>query len=118
MAEPKIFKGGISVDDRGEVSFVNDFNFPGIKRFYTLFNHKSGFIRAWHGHKNEEKYFHVIQGASLICAVEIDNWNKPDPKLDIKRFTISSKSPSVLYIPKGYANGTMSLTDDCRVIVF
>ena len=118
MQEPKLIKGGISVDDRGEVSFVNEFNFENVKRFYTLSNHTSSFIRAWHGHKKESKYFHVISGSALICAVEIDNWENPSKTLKIHRFTLSEKTPSVLFIPKGFANGFTSLTNSCKIIVF
>ena len=44
-------RGGVAVDDRGEVGFVNDFTFSGVKRFYTVANHSDGFVRAWHGHR-------------------------------------------------------------------
>jgi dTDP-4-dehydrorhamnose 3,5-epimerase-like enzyme len=118
MSEPKLFKGGLAVDDRGDVGFVNDFNFDGVKRFYTISNHDKGFVRAWHGHKKESKYFHVIKGAALVCAVEIDNWDNPSADLKIHRFVLSEKTPSVLFIPSGYANGSKSLTDDCKIIVF
>ncbi|HEY3250089.1 MAG TPA: dTDP-4-dehydrorhamnose 3,5-epimerase family protein [Ignavibacteria bacterium] len=116
--EPKLIKGGLSVDDRGEVAFVNEFNFDKVKRFYVLGNHSSGFVRAWHGHKKESKYFHVVKGSALICAVKIDNWESPSAKLNVSRFTLSEKTPAVLYIPSGYANGSMSLTDDCKIMVF
>ena len=39
--------------DRGEVGFVNDFDFEGVKRFYTLKNHPAGYVRAWHAHRRE-----------------------------------------------------------------
>lgn len=116
--EPKLIKGGIAVDDRGEVGFVNDFSFEKVKRFYTLSNHTKGFVRAWHGHKKESKYFYVISGAALICAVKVDNWESPGTSSEVKRFTLSGKNPSVLYIPAGYANGSMSLTDDTKIMVF
>ena len=32
--------GDLAVDDRGEVGFVNDFDFAGVKRFYTVRNHQ------------------------------------------------------------------------------
>lgn len=118
MSEIKLIKGGISIDDRGEVGFVNDFTFENVKRFYTLFNHKKGFVRAWHGHKNESKYFHVVSGTALICAVKIDNWAKPSKKLAIQHFVLSAKSPAALFVPKGFANGFMSLDDECKIIVF
>lgn len=116
--EPKLIKGGLAVDDRGEVGFVNDFSFEKVKRFYTLFNHSKGFVRAWHGHKKESKYFHVISGAALICAVKIDNWESPSAAAEVKRFSLSEKSPSVLCVPAGYANGSMSLTEDAKIMVF
>ena len=118
MDEPVIIKGGLAVDDRGEVGFVNDFHFDNVKRFYTLSNHSKGFIRAWHGHKKESKYFHVIKGTALICAVKIDNCENPSKNLMVARYTLSEKSPSVLFVPAGFANGSMSLTDDCKIIVF
>jgi len=118
MEEPVLIKGGLSVDDRGEVGFVNDFHFKDVKRFYTLQNHSKGFVRAWHGHKNESKYFHVVKGAAMICAVKIDDWNKPSAGLKVAKFTLSEKSPAVLFVPAGHANGFMSLTGDCKIIVF
>ena len=48
MAVPQLIEGGLAVDDRGEVGFINDFNFDRVKRFYWVSNHISGFIRAWH----------------------------------------------------------------------
>ena len=65
MEEPKIISGGLAVDDRGVVSFINDFNFSNVKRFYQVENHRQGFIRAWHGHKKEGKYVYVCQGSAL-----------------------------------------------------
>ncbi len=114
----KLIKGGIAVDDRGSVSFVNDFNFENVKRFYAVENHKQGFIRAWHGHKKESKYALVVKGSALVCAVEIDDWEEPSKDLEVNRFVLSEKSPSVLFIPAGYANGFMSLTEDAKIIFF
>ncbi len=116
--EPKLIKGGIAVDDRGSVSFVNDFDFAGVKRSYMIKNHQQGFIRAWHGHRREAKYFTVVKGSSLLCGVEIDDWNAPSKNLKIHRFVLSETTPSVLFLPAGYANGAMSLTDDAQIMVF
>jgi dTDP-4-dehydrorhamnose 3,5-epimerase len=118
MNEPTLIRGGVGIDDRGEVGFVNDFNFQGVKRFYTLKNHKAGFVRAWHGHKKESKYLYVTKGSAIIAAVKIDNWDKPNKDLPICRYVLSEKQPTVLFIPAGYANGTMSLESDTQIIVF
>lgn len=117
-AVPQLLKGGLAVDDRGTVGFVNDFNFDGVKRFYTVENHKQGFVRAWHAHRNESKYVMVIKGSAVIGAVQIDNWEMPSSNLKVHRFVLSEKNPSVLFIPAGYANGFMSLTEDTKIIFF
>ena len=118
MSEPRLIKGGLAVDDRGQVSFVNDFDFDGVKRFYAVENHARGFIRAWHAHKKEAKYLMVVSGAALVGAVAIDDWDKPSKDAQVHRHVLSAHSPSVLYIPAGYANGFMSLAEDTRILFF
>ena len=118
MTIPYVFEGGLGIDDRGEVGFVNDFNFDGIKRFYWVANHRSGFIRAWHAHKREAKYVTVVQGTALIGAVEIDDWDNPSKDSKLWRYALSDHKPSTLYIPAGYANGFMSLTAETKLIFF
>ncbi len=116
--EQQLFKGGLAVDDRGAVSFVNDFNFEGVKRFYIVENHKQGFVRAWHAHRNESKYVMVVKGSAVIGAVKIDNWENPSRDLKIHRYVLSEKSPSVLFIPAGFANGFMNLSEDAKIVFF
>ena len=114
----RLFDGGLAVDDRGQVSFVNSFDFKDVKRFYMVANHKQGFVRAWHAHKKEAKYVLVVKGAAVLGAVEIDNWDKPSRKSEAQRFVLSEKKPTVLYIPAGYANGFMTLIEDTQIMFF
>ena len=107
----KVLEGGVAVDDRGQLSFVNDFDFKDVKRFYMVDNHEKGFIRAWHGHKKEGKYVFVPNGAILIGCVNLETE-------EIDRFVLSSSKPQVLYIPPGYANGFMNLQNNTKVMFF
>lgn len=116
--QPVLIAGGLAVDDRGELAFVNDFHFEGVKRFYSVSNHRAGFIRAWHGHKREAKYVTAVSGAALVGAVRIDNWEQPSRELPVDRFVLSAHRPAVLYIPAGYANGFMSLSADLKLVFF
>lgn len=116
--EPTLFRGGIAADDRGDVSFVNDFDMTPVKRFYRVRNHVAGFIRAWHAHRREGKYAFVARGAALVCAVRIDNWEAPSRTQAVHRHVLSDKSPAVLWIPPGYANGFKSLTADMEIFFF
>lgn len=115
---PKIIDGDLAVDDRGQVTFINGFDFKGVKRFYMVSNHKQGFVRAWHAHKKEAKYVLVVKGSAVVAAVAIDNWDKPSKDAEVNRYVLSEKKPKVLYIPAGYANGFMSLTEDAQIIFF
>jgi dTDP-4-dehydrorhamnose 3,5-epimerase len=109
--EIKIINGGLSVDDRGSVTFVNDFNFSDVKRFYVVENHRSGFIRAWHGHEREGKYVFVVSGTALIGAVKMDEDS-------VKKFVLSDRNPKILYIPPGYANGFKTLEENTKIIFY
>jgi len=115
---PVLITGGIAVDDRGALSFVNDFDMTPVKRFYQVRNHHSGFIRAWHAHKKEGKFVYVVRGAAIVGAVEIDDWESPSKNAKVHRYILSSEKPSVLWIPPGYANGFKTLTDESEVIFF
>src|SRR5262249_3356188 len=116
--QPSIIKGGCAVDDRGALGFVDDFNFAGVKRFYTVTNHSSGFVRAWHGHRMEAKYCTVVRGSFLVCCIQIDDWSNPSADLSIHRFVLSEATPSVLHVPEGYVNGFKSLTDGAKIMFF
>ena len=116
--EVSLIQGGISVDDRGELLFCNDFNMTDIKRFYQVSNHSSNFIRAWHAHKKESKYVHVASGAVIIAAVKIDNWEEPSKDLKIEKFILSAKKPGILFIPAGYAHGYKTLLPGTNLLFF
>lgn len=118
--EPRLIEGGLAVDDRGWLSFINDFDFAaaGVRRFYMVNNHRRGFVRAWHAHRREAKYVLATRGAALVGAVRVDDWESPSPSARVHRHVLSAQRPSVLHIPAGYANGFMSLTEDATLVFF
>lgn len=111
MMSTKVLNGGISVDDRGSVRFVNEFDFTNVKRFYQIENHRNGFIRAWHGHKKEGKYVYVSSGSALIGVVNMETE-------EISKFILSDKTPKILWIPPGNYNGFKSLEENTKIIFF
>lgn len=114
----QIIPGDLHTDDRGMVGFVNDCRLDSVKRFYYVQNHKSHFVRAWHGHKKEEKYVTVLRGAAVVAGVRIDDWQNPSKDLDIEKYVLSANKPTVVHIPAGYANGMMNLTEDTLILIF
>lgn len=109
MPEPKIYEGDMYTDNRGSISFVNDFKFEGIKRFYHITHPSTEIIRAWQGHRIEYKYFFVPHGRFLLAWVRIDDWEAPSANLKASYSILSEKEPRVLCIPPGYANGIKAL---------
>ena len=107
MKDPWVISGGTAVDDRGSVTFVNDFDFSGVKRFYQVQNHRRGFIRAWHGHQKEAKYVYVPVGSALVGAIPVPNYVYMDEMggdVEVipgdkspEKFILSSKSNNELW---------------------
>lgn len=112
-----LIDGGLSVDDRGVVTFVNDFDFKDVKRFYMVQNHSKGFVRAWHGHMIEAKYVLVVRGTILLGVVNYNDWHNGKDVWP-EKYILSDKKPQILYIPANYANGFKTLTDDAQVMFF
>ena len=115
---PRIIPGAIHTDERGQLSFVNDFTFKDVSRFYLISHPNTEIIRAWQGHKIERKYFYVVSGTFLICAVKIDDWSSPSQNLDVFEFKLSEEKSQVLVFPEGYANGFRALKANSQLIVF
>ena len=95
-------------DDRGDFTNVALEN---VKRSYIINNTQKGVVRAFHGHKQEGKYFYVPKGAFKFILIDMDtgSW---------KEYTLLDSVPKVLYCPAGYYNGFVSLTDDSLLITF
>lgn len=118
MTKPQLIEGGIAVDDRGALRFVNEFAFAGVKRFYQVSNFSTETVRAWHGHKKEQKWVYVAKGSAIVAAVEFDHDTKPSRDSVLHRFVLSDKNPAVLAIPAGYANGFRPLEPDTVIVFF
>lgn len=118
MDDIKVIEGQIAVDDRGSVSFVNDFNFENVKRFYKVENFSTKTVRAFHGHLKEGKYVYVPKGSAIVAAVYLDDIKTPNKKNEVKRFILSEKKPNIIYIPPRFANGFRPLEENTCVLFF
>lgn len=106
-----IIEGNLSIDGRGIVRFINEFDFKGVKRFYQVENHRVGFIRAWHGHKKENKYMYVASGSAYVGVVDLATE-------EIQKFVLSAIQPRILWIPENSAHGFMTLEENTKIIFF
>ena len=118
MDKPRLIKGAVHVDDRGMVTFCNDFDMSEVKRWYMLENYQEGYVRAWHGHINEAKWITCVSGAAVEAIVQMHyDWEWNIEGGDVERYTLHPNG-DVLYVPPGYANGHMNLVQGTRLIHF
>ena len=115
---PKVIQGGNFSDHRGTISFVNDFSFKDIERFYIISNSDENPIRAWQGHKLDAKNFYCISGSFKIHFVKIDNWENPSKYLNIETIIVNASESKIVHIPAGYANAIESLETNSKLISF
>ncbi|AXB55369.1 WxcM-like domain-containing protein [Flavobacterium fluviale] len=115
---PKIIQGGNFSDHRGTISYVNDFSFKDIERFYIISNSDENPIRAWQGHKLDAKNFYCLSGSFKIHFVKIDNWENPSKDLSIETVLVSESDSKIVHIPAGYANAIQSLESNSKLISF
>lgn len=118
IIQPKIYQGNTHTDERGNIRFVNDFEFKDVKRFYQIENAEKDYVRAFHGHEREAKYVHVVTGSILIYAIYVENFQNPSKDSPINKFFLSETNPQVLYIPPHYANGFKTLEKHTKVIFY
>lgn len=116
--KPKIIQGGNFSDHRGTLSYVNDFSFKDIERFYIISNSDTHPVRAWQGHKLDAKNFYCLSGSFRIHYVKIDNWENPSKDLAIETVILTVSESKMLHIPAGYANAIESLEPDSKLISF
>jgi dTDP-4-dehydrorhamnose 3,5-epimerase-like enzyme len=114
---PQIISGNFHSDERGVLYYNNKYNASAIKRLYIIENRDTDFIRAWQGHKIEQRWFCSVNGRFEINIIEIDKWDNPSKNLKQCVFTISDDKLDVLYIPPGYISSIRSLTDDAKLLV-
>src|SRR5208282_2465954 len=96
----EILQGGVATDDRGALSYLNVVPLANFVRMYLVENFTTDTVRAFHGHKIEEKAALVVAGSAIIVVakMELDILGSPE------RYVLSARNPRLLRIPAGYAN--------------
>ena len=113
-----IIQGGKHEDARGKLIFFNDFDMAAVKRFYVIQHPDMEIVRAWQGHKQEQKWFYVIEGAFKLVLVQPDNWMDPSDSLQTEEFILQTERNEILHVPGGLANGFKALIPKSRIMVF
>lgn len=114
----EIINGGSHTDERGTITFVNDFDMQLVKRFYRIKHYDTSIVRGWRGHKIEQRWFHVSTGAFEVRFIKIDNWKSPSQDLKREIMVLRADENAVLHIPAGYASAIKAVEVNSEIIVF
>lgn len=115
-SEPRIIKGNSFSDERGKISFNNEFNAVEVKRIYFIENYSIDFLRGWQGHQIEQRWFMCTKGSFEIKVIKIDNWENPSKDLQVKVYQINSEDSAVLHVPKGHITSIQSLENESKLM--
>ena len=107
----KIIEGSSFRDNRGIISFVNDFDLKNIRRMYVI-KPETDVIRAWQGHKIESKWFYVLSGSFQIQTVNMLDFNQR------RSLTLDSYENKVIQIEPGHYNGFVAQEESSELLVF
>lgn len=115
--EPVIISGTCHSDARGTLLYNNSFDALEIKRVYVIENKTPAFVRAWQGHRIEQRWFLAIQGSFKIRLIAVDNWDNPSKDLHQFCFKLNSKKMDVLHIPQGYVSSIQAQEEGAKLLV-
>jgi dTDP-4-dehydrorhamnose 3,5-epimerase-like enzyme len=118
MPTPYFISGDAFCDQRGQVRFVNDFEFDGVTRMYLISPSDVGAIRAWQGHRVEWKYFFCTQGRFLVNIVHPDTWVMPSTGCEVASYVLDDSRSEVLVVPPGNVNGISAQVEKSKLLVF
>lgn len=113
---PEIIKGNCFTDERGKISFNNEFNTSEIKRIYFIENLRLDFVRGWQGHKLEQRWFMSVTGSFEIKVIKIDQWENPSKDLQALKYQVNSSTSDVLYIPAGYITCIKAIEEGSKLM--
>lgn len=104
-------------DDRGIITYNNNFDASSIKRIYTIENHSTEFIRGWQGHQVEQRWFAAMKGSFEIAVIKVDDFNNPDKDLAIEKTILTDDNLTYLHIPSGCITAIKSLEENSKLLV-
>lgn len=116
-SKPTLIKGGLFRDERGSLKYVNDENPENYKRFYIITHPDIDIVRAWQGHKTEEKFFLVIKGCFTIAVVQPLIFEDPSAVENPEFYTMKCEDNLFLKVPGGCYTGIKACKADSILLV-
>jgi dTDP-4-dehydrorhamnose 3,5-epimerase-like enzyme len=114
---PQFLEGKKHQDERGIITYNNDFDASEIKRIYTIENNSTDFIRGWQGHKIEQRWFSAIKGTFKIQILSIAYFEKGLKGLQPYSFVLKADQMDILHVPAGFVSSIQALEEGAKLLV-
>lgn len=112
-----LLEGKKHQDERGIITYNNDFDASTIKRIYTIENRSIDFIRGWQGHQIEQRWFACTKGSFEISVIEIDDFENPSKDLMVKKYQLNDERLTYLHVPSGCVTAIQSKEENSKLLV-
>lgn len=112
-----LLEGKKHQDERGIITYNNDFDASQIKRIYTIENLSNNFIRGWQGHKVEQRWFACMQGSCEISVIVVDDFKNPSKDLTIQKYLLKNDVLTYLHIPSGCITAIQAKEEESKLLV-
>lgn len=112
-----LLEGKKHQDERGIITYNNDFDASKVKRMYTIENHSADFIRGWQGHKIEQRWFACMKGSFEISVIVIDDFENPSKDLTIQKYLLQDDVLTYLHIPSGCITAIQAKEEKSKLLV-
>lgn len=112
-----LLEGKKNTDERGLITFNNDFDASPVKRIYTIENHSTDFIRGWQGHQVEQRWFSCMKGSFEIFVIEADDITNISKDAIIQKYFLTDEVLTYLHIPSGYITAIQATENGSKLLV-
>jgi dTDP-4-dehydrorhamnose 3,5-epimerase-like enzyme len=117
LTKPVLHTGGIYTDQRGILKYINEEDPGCYRRFYLITHPDTNVVRAWQGHKKEEKGFYAISGSFIIAVTQPKNFETPGDNEIPKFYHLSIENNHFLRVPGGCYTGIKAFTPGSTLLV-
>jgi len=112
-----LLEGKKHQDERGIITFNNEFDASQVKRIYTIENSSIDYIRGWQGHRIEQRWFACMKGSFEISVIKVDDFEKPSKELTISKYLLTDDILTYLHVPAGFITAIQADEINSKLLV-
>lgn len=112
------FRGNVFSDERGKLLAFNDFDMSPVKRFYIIEHFDTKVIRAWQGHKFEQKWFFATKGKFKVLLTSLEDWENTSSPVTVQEYILDANDDQILNVPRRIITGFRALEENSSITVF